>query len=85
MFQANQDIAFNTKVIAANETIVKACEDELRNLNQLESGSLSGWFGSRAVRARGKYLLKKMRAAAEKIESLDEKNVALKKVLSKGG
>ena len=85
MFQANQDIAFNTKVIAANEAIVKTCEDELRRLNELESGSFTGWYGSKAVSTRGKYLLKKMRTAAEKIESLDDKNNALKKILAKGG
>ena len=85
VFQANHVIAFNTKVIAANETIVKTCEDELQKLNELESGSLSGWFGSRAVSVRGKFLLQKMRCASEKIQLLDEKNTALKKVLARGG
>ena len=83
-FQANEDINFNLKVIAANETIVKACEDELMTLKEVEAGT-SHWWGSRkAVGSRGEYLLKKMRVAEEKIETLEKQNTALKKTLSKG-
>lgn len=83
-FHANQDIAFNMKVIAANETIVKACEDELVTLKEVEAGTAHWWGSRRGVSSRGEYLLKKMRVAVEKIESLEKQNAALKKILSKG-
>ncbi|KAI0085448.1 exonuclease [Irpex rosettiformis] len=82
-FQATQDIAFNEKIIAANETIIKACEAELMTLKEVEAGTSHWWGSRRAVTAREEYLLKKMRVAQEKVEILDKQNVSLKKVLSK--
>ncbi|KZT03537.1 uncharacterized protein LAESUDRAFT_761884 [Laetiporus sulphureus 93-53] len=83
VFQASQDIAFNEKVIAASESIVKACEQELLALKDVNAGT-SDWWGSRtAVRDRSNYLLKKMRIAEEKIEALEKQNGNLRKVLSK--
>ncbi|KAF7359414.1 Mitochondrial escape protein 2 [Mycena sanguinolenta] len=45
IFQATQDIAFNEKVIAGAEIIVKACEQELLTLKEIgkESEALVGW------------------------------------------
>lgn len=83
IFQATQDIAYNQKIIASNEATIKACEDELMTLKEVEAGT-SHWWGSRkAVSSRGEYLLKKMRAAVEKIEALERQNATLKKVLAK--
>ncbi|OBZ75791.1 Mitochondrial escape protein 2 [Grifola frondosa] len=84
VFRATQDIAFNEKAIAASETIVKACEQELITLKDVDAGTSSWWGSNGAVEKRGNYLLKKMRAAEDKIETLDKQNVNLKKVLSKG-
>lgn len=84
-FRATQNIAFNQRVIAANEGVVKACEDELVTLKEVEAGTSHWWGSRRAVNQRGEYLLKKMKAAGEKIEALEKQNSSLKKVLSKGG
>ncbi|RDX48409.1 exonuclease [Lentinus brumalis] len=85
VFKATQDIAFNEKVIASAEVIVKACEDELLVLKDVDAGTASWWGSQRAVEMREHYLLKKMRAAEQKIESLEKENAHLKKTLSKGG
>ncbi|KAF7800270.1 hypothetical protein EIP86_011517 [Pleurotus ostreatoroseus] len=85
IFQANQDYALNQKLIAANETIVKACEDELLTLKEVEAGTSHWWGSRRAVSSRGEYLLKKMRVAEEKIEAFEKQNNSLKKVLSRAG
>jgi len=83
IFRATQDIAFNEKVIAASESTVKACENELLTLKDVDAGT-ADWWGSRtAVRERSNYLLKKMRAAEEKVELLEKQNANLKKILSK--
>ncbi|KAI0340659.1 hypothetical protein BDW22DRAFT_1360083 [Trametopsis cervina] len=83
IFQATQDIAFNEKVIASNESTVKACEDELMTLKEVEAGTSHWWGSRRAVSSREEYLLKKMRGAQEKIEALEKQNGSLKKVLSR--
>jgi hypothetical protein len=62
---------------------VKACEDELIALKEVEAGTSSWWGSRKAVSSRGEYLLKKMRAAVEKIEALEKQNASLKKILSK--
>ena len=83
IFHATQEIAYNQKIIASNEATVKACEEELMTLKEVEAGT-SHWWGSRkAVSSRGEYLLRKMRTAVEKIEALEKQNAALKKTLSK--
>ena len=83
IFQAVQDIAFNQKIIASNEAVVRACEEELLTLKEVEAGT-SHWWGSRkAVTSRSEYLLRKMRDAVEKMENLERQNASLKKTLSK--
>ncbi|PCH38691.1 hypothetical protein WOLCODRAFT_131000 [Wolfiporia cocos MD-104 SS10] len=83
VFRATQDISFNEKIIAASEITVKACEQELLTLKDVDAGT-SDWLGSKtAVRERSNYLLKKMRVAEEKIEALEKQNATLKKTLSK--
>lgn len=62
---------------------MKACEDELIALKEVEAGTASWWGSRKAVSSRGEYLLKKMKAAVEKIETLEKQNANLKKVLSK--
>ena len=52
-------------------------------LTEVEAGTSHWWGSRRAVTAREEYLLKKMRVAQEKIETLDKQNTSLKKVLSK--
>ncbi|TCD65369.1 mitochondrial escape protein 2 [Steccherinum ochraceum] len=85
VFQATQDIAYNTKLITSAETTIKACEQELLILKEVEAAT-SGFWGSRsAVSQRVEYLLKNMRSAETKIEALEKQNATLKKVLSKGG
>ncbi|CCM03851.1 uncharacterized protein FIBRA_06000 [Fibroporia radiculosa] len=83
VFRAIQDIAFNEKIIAASESTVKSCEQELLTLKDVDAGT-ADWWGSRtAVRERSNYLLKKMRLAEEKVELLEKQNANLKKILSK--
>lgn len=85
VFQATQDIAYNTKLITAAETTIKTCEQELLVLKEVEAAT-SGFWGSRAaVSQRIEYLLKNMKAAGTKMEALEKQNASLKKVLSKGG
>ncbi|KAI0807276.1 exonuclease [Fomes fomentarius] len=83
VFEATQDIAFNDKIIASSENTVKACENELLTLKEVDAGTSSWWGSKRAVEMRANYLLKKMRAAEEKIENLEKQNAQLKKVLVK--
>lgn len=83
VFRATQDIAFNEKVIASAESTVKACEQELLVLKDVDAGTANWWGSTRAVEMRENYLLKKMRVAEQKIESLDRENAQLKKSLAK--
>ncbi|KAH9946331.1 RNA12 protein-domain-containing protein [Epithele typhae] len=82
-FQATQDIAYNEKSIASAEAILKACESELLTLKDVDAGTAHWWGSTRVVEMRQHYLLKKMRVAEDKIESLEKQNVQLKKVLAK--
>ncbi|KAI0670636.1 RNA12 protein-domain-containing protein [Trametes maxima] len=82
-FQATQDIAFNEKVIASAEATVRACEDELLTLKDVDAGTASWWGSKRAVEMRANHLLRKMRAAQDKVEALERQNAQLKKVLAK--
>ncbi len=82
-FQASQDLAFNKKVITLSEATVKACEDELLTLKDVDAGTANWWGSKRAVEMRANFLLKKMRAAQEKVETLEKQNIQLKKVLAK--
>jgi hypothetical protein len=83
IFQATQDIAFNEKIIASNQSTVQSCEEELKTLIEVETGTSHWWGSRRAVTSRSEYLLKKMRAAQDKIETLEKQNASLKKLLSK--
>ena len=44
IFQATQDIAFNEKIIASRESTVKACEDELMTLKEVEARTWCACF-----------------------------------------
>ncbi|KAI9067059.1 hypothetical protein FKP32DRAFT_1664487 [Trametes sanguinea] len=82
-FQATQDIAFNEKVIAAAEATVRACEEELITLKDVDAATASWWGSQRVVEMRAHHLLRKMRAAQTKIEDLGRQNEQLKKVLAR--
>ncbi|KAI0928247.1 hypothetical protein AcW1_005551 [Taiwanofungus camphoratus] len=85
VFRAMQDLAMNEKVIAAAESTVKACEQELITLKDVDAGT-ADWLGSRrAVKERSYFLLKKMQDAEEKIEALEKQNLQLKRSLSTRG
>ncbi|KAJ7105752.1 RNA12 protein-domain-containing protein [Mycena crocata] len=85
IFAATQDIAFNDKLIASAESTVKACEQELLTLKEIGTDGEHWWGGNSASSTRSRYLLSKMGASAMKIETLERKNLELKKVLAKGG
>ncbi|EMD38659.1 hypothetical protein CERSUDRAFT_49441 [Gelatoporia subvermispora B] len=84
VFCATHDIAFNEKVIASSEAIIKACETELLTLKEVE-GVASSWLNTSAVSRRVSHLMRKMGAAQNKIEDLEQQNADLKKTLSRGG
>ncbi|KAJ3477560.1 hypothetical protein NLI96_g10383 [Meripilus lineatus] len=85
IFEATQDIAFNTSLIKYNEGIIQKCEQEIVVLKDVDAAT-SVWWGSRAaVDNRREYLLGKMRQAGTKVEIADRQNTQLKKVLAKGG
>ena len=71
------------ELIASAETTIKACESELLTLKEVDAGTANWWGSKRAVEMRTNYLLKKMRAAENKIENLERQNVQLKKILAK--
>ncbi|KAJ7745975.1 RNA12 protein-domain-containing protein [Mycena olivaceomarginata] len=73
IFQATQDIAFNEKVIAAAEGIVKACELELLSLKDIEGG----WWGNAASSTHARI--------GDEDRGSGRQNSELKKVLAKGG
>jgi hypothetical protein len=84
VFSATQDIAFNTKLISTQESVIKACEEELSRLTDIGERTRSSlWGEDRAVSARIRYLLKKMGEAESKIEGLEKVNARLKKVALK--
>ncbi|KAF8208561.1 RNA12 protein-domain-containing protein, partial [Mycena galopus ATCC 62051] len=83
IFRAIQDIAFNEKSIAGEESTVKTCEQELLSLKEI--GRDFEWGGNAASSARARYLLSKMQASTMKIEALERRNSELKEVLAKGG
>ncbi|KAF8208542.1 exonuclease [Mycena galopus ATCC 62051] len=85
IFQAIQDIAFNEKSIASEESTIKTCEQELLSLKEIGRDFEHWWSTNAASSARAKYLLSKMQASTMKIEALEKRNSELKKVLVKGG
>lgn len=85
VFQATQDIALNEKILSSAESTVRTCESELSTLQDLSKAERSfWWFRRRATSERKEYLLKKMRSAQTKIQTLEKRNVELKRVLAKG-
>ena len=62
---------------------MRACEDELLTLKDVDAGTASWWGSKRAVEMRANHLLRKMRAAQDKVEGLERQNAQLKKVLAK--
>ncbi|KAF7365492.1 Mitochondrial escape protein 2 [Mycena venus] len=85
IFQATQDIAFNEKLIAWEDSTVKACEQELLSLKEIGREYEHWWGGKTASSARSRYLLSKMHTSTMKIEALERQNSELKMVLAKGG
>lgn len=70
VFQATQDLAFNTKLVEAAETIVKACESELialRDIASFDQGSWNPLAGPSPTKQRATHLLEKMQAAQESV------------------
>jgi hypothetical protein len=83
VFAATQDISFNKKLILACESTIRSCEDELARLTDIGERTRSPvWGEDRAVRARIKYLLKKIGEAESKLEGLEKVNARLKKVVA---
>ncbi|EIM82494.1 exonuclease [Stereum hirsutum FP-91666 SS1] len=88
IFQATQDLAFNTKLVEAAETIVKSCESELIALKEIASFDQGSWnllAGPSPTKQRATHLLEKMQAAQESVRKLEKRNAELKAVLKKGG
>ena len=84
IFQATQDIAFNDQIIAASESKIRACEEELITLKHIGAAD-SWWGGKRASSERAAYLFNKMLEAERKIDKLDKQNTELKKIIARGG
>ncbi|OAX43831.1 hypothetical protein K503DRAFT_789293 [Rhizopogon vinicolor AM-OR11-026] len=86
IFQATQDIALNEKLISSAEGTVRACESELTTLKDLSIVERSFWgLRRKATSERKEYLLKKMRSAQTKIQTLEKQNTVLRRALAKGG
>ncbi|EEB97614.1 hypothetical protein MPER_03033 [Moniliophthora perniciosa FA553] len=83
-FQAIQEIAYNEAQISSAESSVRSCEEELLKLKDI-GWNPAKWFWSDPPSRRAEYLLSKMMDAERKLETLERKNVELKKALAKGG
>lgn len=81
-----QEIATNEKLIAAADSTIRACEDELLTLRNIgmEAGK-SIWHGKGATGLRAEALLKKMEDAVMKMDRLEKANGRLKKTLASKG
>ncbi|KAG8833407.1 mitochondrial escape protein 2 [Serendipita sp. 399] len=82
IFRSVQDIALNDKAIASAEATIRACEEELLKLEQIQPLD-SGLLSSGVTRQRANYLLKKIYEAETKVEKLEAANALLKKSLKK--
>jgi len=83
VFGASQDIDYNKQLIAASESKIKACEEELLRLTEIGERTKSSVFGrDRAVSMRTRYLMNAMGEASAKIESLEKANAKLKRLLA---
>jgi hypothetical protein len=84
VFSATQDIDYNKQLIAASESTIRTCEEELLRLTEIGVHTRSSVFGTdRAVSMRTRYLLNAMGEASAKIESLERTNAKLRKLLTK--
>ncbi|KAF9070419.1 RNA12 protein-domain-containing protein [Rhodocollybia butyracea] len=83
VFRASQEIEFNNRLISGAEVTIQACEEELLKLTEIRRDTPTTWFGEDASSRRTQYLMKKMRDSELKLESLERKNVELKKSLTK--
>ncbi|ESK85972.1 hypothetical protein Moror_9473 [Moniliophthora roreri MCA 2997] len=84
IFQAVQEIAYNEAQVSSAESSVKSCEEELLKLKDI-GWNPTKWFWSDPPSRRAEYILSKMMDAERKLETLERKNVELKKALAKGG
>ncbi|KAF7365490.1 hypothetical protein MVEN_00422000 [Mycena venus] len=83
--QATQDIAFNENLIAGEDSIVKAREQELLPLKEIGKEHEHWWDGKMTSLVRSKYLLSKIHSSTMEIEALERQNSELKMVLARGG
>jgi len=82
IFRAVQDISYNNRAIAAEESTIKKCEDELLTLKTIGLDTGRSFFGgNHATATRVAYLLDKMRTSEEKLEACEREIKKLKKVL----
>lgn len=95
VFRATQQIEYNTALISAAETTIKACETELAQLRDItanggvqalgtEKGGILGLGSSSAIRDRAGRLLDKMQTSLDKLVKLERENGECMKVLSSG-
>jgi FtsZ-binding cell division protein ZapB len=87
IFQAVQDINYNEKAIAKQESTIKKCEEELQVLNEIMTTEPRSWYDGllgrqSATRERAKFLSQKMLKAEKKVEVLERRNDGLKRVLT---
>ncbi|KAI0273842.1 RNA12 protein-domain-containing protein [Gloeopeniophorella convolvens] len=85
VFQATQDLAYNTKLVESAEATVKTCEQELQVLRTIGLDAEHWWSSATATGIRARYLMDKMAGAQTTLEKLEKRNGELKKVLTKGG
>jgi hypothetical protein len=81
VFRATQEIAYNEKIISSSEAAIAKYEQELVTLRDIASEE---GFGVGSAKQRRIYLFDKLRAAQEKVTSLDDTNAKLKKILKRG-
>ncbi|KAH9981472.1 RNA12 protein-domain-containing protein [Lactifluus volemus] len=85
IFQANQDLATNTKLIESAEATVRACEQELQVLRMIGLDSVHWWSSATAPQIRAKYLTQRMANAQATLEKVEKQNKVLRKVLAESG
>ena len=82
VFNALQEVNLNEKLLASAEATIRACEEELLILKEMDSFR-SSWnpLGSSAIASRVGYLLGQMESAEKKRASLETHLGGLKKKL----
>jgi hypothetical protein len=94
VFRATSQIDYNNAVIAKQVTTIQQCEEELQKLKEITTsggsealGVENGWMGLRrvsAIKERARWLLDKMGAGVEKMNTLEKENAEMVKVLGSG-